>query len=111
MGTLCGDGIKHKLFKLVCELGSWEKLLRFTMKKSENEDWHWIQYKGCLSLLYAERSYRNVDLAAQFLWNLIGIACCNVYVLLESVGLDTYDLDFQHIPDVVLLVVYLYIWE
>ena len=38
MGTLCGDGIKHKLFMLVCELGSWEELLRSTMKKRENED-------------------------------------------------------------------------
>lgn len=36
MGTLCGGGIKHKLSKVVCELGSWKELLRTTMKKDKN---------------------------------------------------------------------------
>lgn len=47
----------------------------------------------------------------QFLWNLTGIVHCNIDVLLEYVDLDIYDLDFQYIPDVVLLVVYLCVWE
>lgn len=59
--------------------------------------------------MYSERSHRNVDLAALFLLNLIGIACCNAYVFLENVDLGSYGLDFQQIPDVVLVVVYLYI--
>lgn len=62
-----------------------------------------------MPLMYSESSHRNVDLAAQFLLNLIGIACCNAYVFLENVYLDTYGLDFHQIPDVVLVVVYLYI--
>lgn len=57
--------------------------------------------------MYSERSHRNVDLAALFLLNLIGIACCNAYVFLENVDLGSYG--FQQIPDVVLVVVYLYI--
>lgn len=57
--------------------------------------------------MYSERSHRNVDLAALFLLNLIGISCCNAYVFLENVDLGSYG--FQQIPDVVLVVVYLYI--
>lgn len=52
--------------------------------------------------MYSGRSHRNLNLAAQLLLNLIGIVHYNADVFPETVVLDTYDLDFQHVPDVVL---------
>lgn len=72
------------------------------MKKSENDDWRWIHYSGFFTVMYSGRSHRNLNLAAQLLLNLIGIVHYNADVFPETVVLDTYDLDFQHVPDVVL---------
>lgn len=52
-----------------------------------------------------------MNLAAHLLLNLIDILHYNANVFRENVVLDTYDLDFQHIPDAVLVVVYLYVWK